>query len=59
MARGKSAPSHPKQSAETGSGGKLHQQPAAGGVVLTTNQGVVIADNQNSLKAAPRGPTLL
>ncbi len=54
MARGKFAPSHPKQSAKTRSGGELHQQPAAGGVVLTTNQGVVIADNQNSLKAAPR-----
>ncbi|MBL8541406.1 MAG: catalase [Betaproteobacteria bacterium] len=29
------------------------------GEVLTTNQGVAISDNQNSLKAAPRGPTLL
>lgn len=27
--------------------------------VLTTNQGVAIADNQNSLKAGLRGPTLL
>jgi catalase len=26
---------------------------------LTTNQGVVVADNQNSLKAGPRGPVLL
>lgn len=26
---------------------------------MTTNQGVVIADDQNSLKSAPRGPTLL
>jgi catalase len=26
---------------------------------LTTNQGVKIVDNQNSLKAGPRGPTLL
>ncbi len=30
-----------------------------GGQVLTTNQGVAIADNQNSLKAGLRGPTLL
>ena len=59
MARNKSNPSNGEQSAKTGSGGELHQQPTAGGVVLTTNQGVVIADNQNSLKAAPRGPTLL
>jgi catalase len=29
------------------------------GQVLTTNQGVAIADNQNSLKAGLRGPTLL
>lgn len=31
----------------------------AGGQRLTTNQGVPIADNQNSLKAGPRGPALL
>uniref|UniRef100_UPI004039C55D catalase n=1 Tax=Variovorax sp. BK018 TaxID=3450241 RepID=UPI004039C55D len=29
------------------------------GQVLTTNQGVAIADNQNSLKAGARGPVLL
>ncbi|RYF28689.1 MAG: catalase [Comamonadaceae bacterium] len=29
------------------------------GRVLTTNQGVPVADNQNSLKAGPRGPVLL
>jgi catalase len=27
--------------------------------VLTTNQGVPVADNQDSLKAGLRGPTLL
>lgn len=31
----------------------------ASGRTLTTNQGVAIADNQNSLKAGLRGPTLL
>lgn len=31
----------------------------AGGQVLTTNQGVPIADNQNSLKVGLRGPTAL
>ncbi len=31
----------------------------SGGQVLTTNQGVAIADNQNSLKAGLRGPVLL
>ena len=31
----------------------------AAGEVLTTNQGVAVGDNQNSLKAGLRGPTLL
>ncbi|WP_374583414.1 catalase [Pseudoduganella sp.] len=31
----------------------------SGGQPLTTNQGVAVADNQNSLKAGLRGPTLL
>jgi catalase len=31
----------------------------SGGRALTTNQGVPVADNQNSLKAGLRGPTLL
>ena len=31
----------------------------SGGQMLTTNQGVAIADNQNSLKAGLRGPALL
>ena len=40
----------------TGSGGETHQK---GGDTLTTNFGVSISDNQNSLKAGERGPTLL
>jgi catalase len=31
----------------------------SGGQVLTTNQGVAVGDNQNSLKAGLRGPTLM
>ncbi len=31
----------------------------SGGQMLTTNQGVPVADNQNSLRAGLRGPTLL
>ncbi len=31
----------------------------AGGQALTTNQGIKVADNQNSLRAGLRGPTLL
>ena len=43
---------------------KPHRVPrndgfAQDGEVLTTNQGIVISDNHNSLKAGPRGPTLL
>lgn len=40
-----------------GNAGELHQQ--AQGAILTTNQGVPISDNQNSLRANARGPTLL
>ena len=36
-----------------------HAAIDAAGQVLTTNQGVAIGDNQNSLKAGLRGPTLL
>jgi catalase len=41
----------------TGAGGELHQQAVE--TVLTTNQGVPVSDDQNSLKVGPRGPTLL
>jgi catalase len=40
-------------------GGELHQQAAGADTQLTTNQGVPIGDNQNSLKAGARGPVLL
>ena len=39
-----------------GSGGETQQR---GGPALTTNHGMPISDNQNSLKAGARGPTLL
>lgn len=41
---------------KTGRGGETHQ---TGGEALTTNHGVPISDNQNSLRAGSRGPTLL
>jgi catalase len=48
---------HSKQPNDfTDSGGELHQH---GKAVLTTNHGVPISDNQNSLKAGARGPSLL
>ena len=46
-------------SAPKGQAGELHQQAGDGHPVLTTNQGVPVADNQNSLRAHDRGPTLL
>ena len=42
-----------------GTGGELHQQRHGEHPALTTKQGVPIADNQNSLKAGARGPSLL
>jgi catalase len=40
-------------------GGETHQQPQSADAFLSTNQGLPISDNQNSLKAGKRGPTLL
>ncbi len=44
---------------QRGQGGELQQQAGGSHPVLTTQQGIPIADNQNSLRATPRGPTLL
>ncbi|HVR68378.1 MAG TPA: catalase [Verrucomicrobiae bacterium] len=41
------------------SGGETHQIATDQGELLTTNQGVTIGDNQNSLRIGARGPTLL
>ena len=50
----------PAQPGTHATDGRLAQARVDGsGTVLTTNQGVAIADNQNSLKAGLRGPTLL
>lgn len=42
-----------------GEGGEFHQTARQPDVTLTTAQGVPVADDQNSLKAGDRGPTLL
>src|ERR1700754_1542316 len=42
-----------------GAGGETHQVAGGDVPVLTTQHGVPIADDQNSLRAGPRGPTLL
>lgn len=48
-----------KSKSQTGEAGELHQQAAGTHSTLTTNQGVAVSDNQNSLRATSRGPTLL
>ncbi len=42
-----------------GKGGELHQQAGDKIDTMTTQQGVPVADDQNSLRAGARGPTLL
>ncbi len=42
-----------------GNGGETQQQAGGSHPPLTTAQGIVIADNQNSLTPTPRGPGLL
>jgi len=42
-----------------GNGGEWHQTVTGDQPALTTNQGLPISDNQNSLRANPTGPTLL
>ncbi|UAK23232.1 catalase [Sphingomonas nostoxanthinifaciens] len=42
-----------------GNGGETHQTTADAALTMTTQQGVPVADDQNSLRAGPRGPTLL
>ncbi len=42
-----------------GSADELHQLAGGGHPPLTTQQGVPISDDQNSLRSTPRGPTLL
>ena len=42
-----------------GLGGETHQRASESQPRLTTNHGVVVSDNQNSLRLGHRGPTLL
>src|SRR5580658_7433489 len=44
---------------ERGAGGETHQVATDGRPSLTTQQGAVVADDQNTLRAGPRGPALL
>jgi catalase len=42
-----------------GSGAELHRKASGRHPSLTTNQGIPVSDNQNSLRPGPHGPTLL
>ena len=57
---GKRAPATPSADRDSrGQGDELHQLAGGAHPVLTSNQGIPVADNQNSLRQGPRGPTLL
>ena len=47
------------QSVMTGAGGEVHQTAGGDTPVLTTQQGIPVADDQNSLRIGARGPTAL
>ena len=47
------------QTVMTGHGGEVHQTAGGQTPVLTTQQGIPVADDQNSLKIGARGPTTL
>lgn len=49
----------PAGASTLGNAGELHQTASTPDTRTTTNHGVPISDNQNSLKAGPRGSTLL
>ena len=53
------APRTGKVISKTGAGGELHQVSDGDRPGLTTNQGVAVSDDQNSLRIGSRGPTLL
>ncbi|HEX5377322.1 MAG TPA: catalase [Phenylobacterium sp.] len=59
MGASRSASSKAAPSVSAGQGGELHQTASAPADRLTTNFGVPLSDDQNSLKAGARGPSLL
>ncbi|MEO6804469.1 MAG: catalase [Granulicella sp.] len=44
---------------QVGNGGELHQVAGGTHPAMTTQTGVIISDDENSLKAGPRGPVLM
>ncbi|MGE0729164.1 MAG: catalase [Acidimicrobiia bacterium] len=48
-----------RERVQRGAGGETHQTVDGRGDALTTRQGVVVSDDQNTLTLGPRGPQLL
>ena len=59
MAKQKKPTRQPEKAFHAGNAGELHQTTDERDSTLTTNQGLAISDNQNSLRSGERGPTLL
>lgn len=59
MSKAKAAKTLNGPKLHVGAGGELHQVATSSESRLTTNQGLAVSDDQNSLKAGPRGATLL
>ena len=57
--REQSAQQYGDQTVTVGAGGETHQTADGGAAVLTTQQGIPVSDDQNSLKIGARGPTVL
>ena len=55
----KTVPQKSAVATSVGDGGETHQVATSSDHSLTTNQGIPISDNQNSLKSGSRGPSLL
>ncbi|HEU5390200.1 MAG TPA: catalase, partial [Streptosporangiaceae bacterium] len=56
---GHQATEYGDQRIERGGGGETHQVAGDGAPRLTTQQGAVVSDDQNTLRAGPRGPAAL
>ncbi len=59
MAKTRSRSHSASRSIRFGAGGERQDQAGGKHPPLTTAQGITVPDNQNSLRAVPRGPTLL
>ncbi|MGE3818903.1 MAG: catalase [Isosphaeraceae bacterium] len=51
--------SKPDAAVAAGKGGETHQTASGDTPIMTTQQGIPVADDQNSLRVGARGPTLL